>query len=113
MILSAFILWIIPVILSLITVYLVYRIYFFDRLDKSWLFVAVGFLLIVVLRILTLLNGEGFFPEFFKSWRLYDPLLRIANSICFIIGFFAMLRNFENFDVIEKKVKSKILRNKK
>ncbi len=113
MILSAFVLWIIPVILSLITMYLVYRIYTFNRLNKYWLFIALGFFFIIILRVLTLLYGEGFFPSFFKLWYIYDPVLRIINSTCFIIGFWPMLKSFQNFEVLEKKVKKIALKKRR
>lgn len=97
--------WAVLVILSLYVSYLSYKMYLFNRLDKSWLFVTVGFLLIVLLRVLTILMSQGFFPEFFKLWYIYDPLLRIMNSACFIIGFWSMYRNFKNFEIVEKKVR--------
>jgi hypothetical protein len=102
------ILWASTFIFSIYISYLVYRIYSFDRLDKSWLFIVLGFIFIVILRVSSLLQSNGFFPSFFTLWYIYDPLLRIANSVCFIIGFSSMLRNFENFEVVEKKVKGKI-----
>ena len=107
------ILWITTFVLSAWIVYLVYRISRFNRLNKAWLFVALGFLLIVILRTLTLLYSGGFFPSFFKLWYIYDPVIRILDSLCFIIGFGSMLRNFQNFEVVEKKVVSKIKGGKK
>ena len=103
-------LWITSIFLSFYTAYLTYKIYSFNRLDKSWLLVTVGFFLILLLRVLNLLMGEGLFPEFFKLWYIYDPILRIMNSTCFILGFWSMLKNFENFEVVEKKVKKAIKR---
>ena len=100
--------WLVSILLAVYTAYLTYKIYSFNRLDKSWLFVTLGFILILILRVLTTFKGEGFYPEFFNFWYIIDPLLRIANSSCFIIGFWSMLKNFENFDVVERKIKKAV-----
>ena len=103
------ILWASTFVFSVYIVYLVYKIYSFNRLNKSWLFVAFGFFFIVILRLLTLMNSGGLFPSFFKLWYIYDPLLRIMNNICFALGFYSMLRSFEDFDIVEKKIDRKII----
>lgn len=105
------VLWASTFVFSVYIVYLVYRIYAFNRLNKAWLAVALGFLFIVLLRFLTLLNGNGLFPSFFELWYIYDPLLRILNNICFAIGFYSMLKSFEEFDLVQKKIKRKIIAN--
>lgn len=110
--LLVFILAAIPVVLSLYTVYLVYKIYSFNRLNKAWLFVAVGFILSVLLRFLILLRDQGLFSIFFQSWDIYESIIRIGISIFQVVGFWSMLRNFENFDLIENKVKQFIKKRK-
>jgi hypothetical protein len=99
---------ILSIIGSLIAAYLSYIIYKYNRLSKAWLAVTVAFVLIIFRR------GIGFISDFelLPEWRFFlkttESILLVVISLLYIWGFWSMKKNFESFEVVEKKVKDKI-----
>lgn len=99
------------VVLQLIAAYLGYRIYCFTRLSKWWLAVVIGFILQAIRRIFTFL--EDFGAVNIPNTILIDRALMFLISLFMVIGLWIMLKNFENYDVVERQVKQKIQNFKK
>jgi len=99
---------ILAVLLQLIASYIAFRIYKFNRLSKWWLALVLAFLVQAVRRgmqvsvDLSLTSSNVFF----------DRIMMFAISLLMVIGLLAMMKNFENFDVVVNNVKSKLRRKK-
>jgi hypothetical protein len=94
---------ILSIIGSIITVYLSYTIYTYNRISKGWLAVIVAFVLIICRRSIGFVTDSGFFPEFKTLMKSIEGLLLLIISLLYIWGFWSMKKNFERFDIVEKK----------
>jgi len=99
---------ILSIIGSLITLGLCYKIYLFNRLNKAWLAVVFAFGLIIIRRGIGFMRDYNLLPTLNSLLQSFESTLLIIISVLYIIGFWSMLKNFENFDVVQKKVQSKI-----
>lgn len=102
------ILGILSIVGSAITAYLAYGIYRHNRLSKAWLMVVVAFVLIIFRRTLGYAMDMGYLADLKVALKEIEGVLLLVISVLYIIGFWSMKKNFENFDVIEKKTKEKI-----
>lgn len=88
------------------SVYLGYKIYTFNRIRKWWLALVFAFLIQGVKRIIV--TYQDYFISGISSIILVDRVLQLLISLLIFIGLWSMFKNFENFEIIEKKVKAKI-----
>lgn len=103
------VLGIIQIVVQFAAAYFSYRIYKYNRLNQAWLAVTWA-LVFMTLRRITALMIELKYISSFSGWiaDLDRIILPFIISILLFWGFLAMLKNFENFEVVEKKVRKKI-----
>lgn len=100
---------IIQIIIQFIAAFFSYKIYTYNRVAKPWLAVTVAFILMGFRRITALLTGFGYLPnlEGLLLW-LDRILLPFLISVFLVWGIWTMLKQFESFDVIERKMTEKM-----
>lgn len=107
--LAALIVGIFSVVGSLITAYFSYIIYKYNRLSKEWFAVTIAFILLVFVRVIDFADEIGMFPNLNPVvLKLWNGSLLITISVLFVLGFWNMKKNFETFEVVEKKTEEKI-----
>ena len=94
------------VICQFLAVYFSYRIYNYKRLTKWWLALVLGFLIQGTRRALTLYEDINLSE--ISNTILLDRMLMLVISSLILVGLWAMLKNFESFEFVEKKVKDKL-----
>jgi hypothetical protein len=111
-ILSSF-LGIFQIIIQAVAAYYSYKIFSFNRLNKGWLFLTFGLILMTFRRITASLIELKLLSSF-SGWLvdLDRIILPTIISLSILIGLLFMLKNFESFDIIEKKVKNTIKKAK-
>jgi hypothetical protein len=106
---SILLLDVLAVVLQLMASYFAYRIFKFNRLNKRWLALVLAFLVQTVRRgvqvcvDLNILSLNVFI----------DRVLMFIISLLMIVGLWTMMKNFENFEVVEKNVGYKLSKSKK
>lgn len=97
------------IFVQLFAAYFSYKIYLFNMENKGWLTVSFALILMTFRRITALLIGMEYIPEF-SGWiaNLDRLILPSIISILLFFGFWSMLKNFEQFNVIQSNVKNKI-----
>lgn len=95
-------------ILQLVAAYLAWRIYLFNKTNKWWLALVTAFFIQGIRRVFSLFEDANIIG----SSLLLDRTLAFTISLLIVVGLWAMLRNFENFEVIKTKV-NKIENGKK
>ncbi len=100
---------VLQILIQFVAVYYSYRIFSFNRLNKGWLAMTVALFLMTFRRITALLIEMNFLSSF-NGWvaAMDRIILPTLISIFLFVGLFVMLKNFENFDVVEKKVKKAV-----
>jgi len=93
---------------SVVASYLSYIIYKYNRLAKAWLAVTAAFVLIIFRRGLGFVTEFGFLPEARSTLKFIEGILLLVISVLYIWGFWSMKKNFEKFEVVEKRAKEKI-----
>lgn len=104
---------ILSIVLSVTAVIYSYSIYRYNRLAKMWLFLTWGFILIVVLRLFLIALGFGMFSSLKGISSIIEVIVRNLISLFFVLGLWGMKHNFEDFDLISKRVKSKVRKIRK
>jgi len=94
------------VISQFLAVYFSYRIYSYNRLTKWWLAIALGFSTQGARRAVTLYEDVNLTEA--SNAILLDRILMLVISLLILAGLWAMLKNFESFEIVEKKVKEKL-----
>jgi len=85
-------------VFQLFAFYLAWRIYLYNKSNKWWLAFVFAFILQAVRRVFTLLEDM----KVIEQWLITDRVFAFTISLMMVIGLWAMLKNFENFTVIEK-----------
>jgi len=98
------------IVLQLLAAYFGYRIYKFNRMSKWWLALVLAFIVQGIRRIFTTLADMGNSTFLFPSF--VDRALMFVISLLMVIGVWAMMKNFENFEVVEKQTKRKLVKLK-
>jgi hypothetical protein len=98
----------IAVLLQLFASYFAFRIYSFNRLSKWWLALVFAFLIQAVRRAIQLYVDFGVG----NTNVFLDRVMMFIISLLMVAGLLAMLKNFENFDVVAEKVRGKFPRRK-
>jgi hypothetical protein len=99
---------ILSILASVVTVYISFEIYRYNRLNKSWLAVTTGLFLMVFRRTL------GFVADYTSNTGMKAMTKSIETgtllliSLLLIWGFWSMLKSFQNFDIIQKKAEDKV-----
>ena len=87
---------------------LVVDLYKYNRTSKGWLaivaYVAIG----LVRTSYVFASDFGYFSEISNMLRTYDSIFLLMINVLQIVGFWAILKGFEAFDIMEKKVKDKV-----
>lgn len=95
---------VLAVILQLAAAWFAYRIYRFNRLSKWWLALVLAFCIQGLRRgfqgYIDLGYGQNLSP-------ILDRSLMFVISLLIVVGLFAMLKNFEGFEVVANKVRQK------
>jgi len=94
------------VVFQFLAVYFSYKIYSYNRLTKWWLALVLGFTTQGARRVLAIY--EDIYLTEISNTVLLDRMLMLAISLLILIGLWAMLKNFESFEIVEKKVKDKL-----
>jgi hypothetical protein len=106
---------ILSVLCQFAAVYFSYKIYTYNRLSKWWLALMVAFFIQGVRRAITFY--EDLYLSVVSNGILLDRTLMFVISMLIIVGLWAMLRNFESFEIVEKKtnqaIKEKFQKKKK
>ncbi|MBS3164338.1 hypothetical protein J4439_02815 [Candidatus Woesearchaeota archaeon] len=96
------------IILQIAAAYFSYSIYRFNRLGKGWLLVTAA-VIIMTLRRLTALGLEMKLLTASGTFQFIDRfVLPSSISVFLLLGLLSMYRNFESFDVVERKTGEKI-----
>ncbi len=102
------------IIIQLAVVYLVYKIYTYNRVHKAWLAVAIAVILMTLRRVTALSIDMGALPQLSGYTSFIDRIvLPFCISVLLFIGFWVMLKNFKEFEVVEKQVQEKVKRVKR
>ena len=104
-----YVIGVISILGSLISAYFSYEIYKYNRLSKAWLSVSTAFVIMVFLRIVTFTLEFDLFPQLLNFLRLIGDILFLVISGLYIWGFWSMKKNFENFEIVEKKTREKAI----
>jgi len=99
------ILGIFAAIFQFIAAFLGYKIYKFNRLNKWWLALIVAFIVQGIRRVFTIFEDAG--NPLITSNVLFDRTLMFIISLLIVIGLWAMIKNFESFDIVANKIKEK------
>jgi len=103
------ILAVLQIIIQIIAAFLAYKIYTYNRVSKSWLYLVVAFILMSFRRMTALLIGINLLPALDGSLSWIDrTLLPFLISVFLVIGVWALLKQFETFDIVDKKTEQKI-----
>ena len=102
------ILGIFSIVAGAITAWLCYKIYQYNRLSRWWLAIVWAFILIIFRRLMGFLKDFQIFSDYIFLFKPTEYVLLVLISLLTVIGFWAMLKNFENFKVIDSKVKNKL-----
>lgn len=95
--------------LQLMAAWFGYKIYRFNRLSTGWIALIIAFLIQVVRRIFQVYyDYVGVNIDI-----LFDRILMFFISLLLVIGLWSMLKNFENFDLVQNNVDLKINRRVK
>lgn len=97
---------ILSVLCQFASVYFSYKIYSYNRLGKWWLALVVAFFIQGLRRIFTVFEDSSVI--FFTNIQILDRWFMFTISVLIVVGLWSMLKNFESFDVVEKKVRSKL-----
>lgn len=109
-----FFLGIFQIVIQAIAVYYSYKIFSFNRLNKGWLALAFALILMTFRRITALFIEINVLPNY-SGWISYTDriVLPTVISVFLLVGLFFMYKNFEDFDVVERKVGKIIGRKRK
>ena len=106
---ATYILEFIQIVVQFTAAYFSYVIYKYNRLCKAWLAVVVGLVLMAFRRVTALLIELSGAPTSTDPVRFLDRvLLPFAISVLLLWGLWSMKKNFESFEVVEKRVSEKV-----
>ena len=95
-------------VLQLVAAWFGYKIYQFNRLSTGWIALIIAFLIQVVRRMFQIYyDYMGV-----EMGILFDRSLMFFISLLLVIGLWSMLKNFENFDLVERRVKQVVKRGR-
>ena len=103
-----FALGIVSILAAAVTAVFAYNIYRHNRLSKPWLAVILAFALMIVRRIVGFSLDLDLYADMKDLISLTENVLMVASSLLFIWGFWAMRKNFQRFDIVEKRSKENI-----
>jgi len=96
------------VLFQLAAAYFAFRIYRFNRLSKWWIALIVAFLVQAVRRGIQIYSDLGYG----SLGTSLDRSLMLLISVLMVMGLWAMMKNFEQFDIVSSKVKEKLKKMK-
>src|SRR3989344_3503151 len=98
---------ILSIIGSILAAYFSYGVYRYNRLSKAWLAVTVAFILVILERCIRFIADVGYFSDLKLTLDSLEGSILLIVSVLFIWGLSSMRKNFEKFDVVEKKAGEK------
>ncbi len=93
------------IVFQLSAAYIAYSIYRFDRMSKWWLFIVFAFVIMGVRRVFTLWADYSIVNV--TSEMIFDRGLAFLISVLINVGLWSMLKSFNSFDIVAKKVRDK------
>lgn len=105
---TVYTLGIMQIVLQVVATFFAFRIYSFNRLNRAWLAVALAFSLTAAARVITFSMRTLDISRLTTTDLLDSVVLPFAISSLLFLGMWSMKRNFESFEVVEKKVEEKI-----
>jgi hypothetical protein len=91
-----------------------YKIFTFNRVRRWWLAVTGALVLMTLRRITALMTQLSWLDSFGGIISDVDKvILPFLISVLLLWGIYAMLKNFQDFEVVEKNVQSKLRKSKK
>jgi len=97
---------------GIITAWLTYKIFLFNRIGRGWLAVMWAFIFMALRRALGFMSDFNILPDYKTYFKFTEYIILVIITTCLLYGFYAMLKNFEGFDIVERKVQSKLRRKK-
>ncbi len=95
--------------LQIYVTWFAYKLYRFNRLSFGWIAFIVAFIVQVIRR-----GFQIYYDSFNLVMNsLLDRSLMLLISLLLFVGLWSMLKSFENFEIVEKKVKFKLNRGKR
>ena len=94
-------------LLQLGAAYSSYVIYKYNRLKKGWLSITGALILMTASSVLGLLIQEGSIAANPSIIALYSAWIPVLTALFLLIGIQSMMKSFESFDIVEKKVGDK------
>jgi len=76
-------------------------------MSNWWLALVLTFIIQGIRSVFTFLDDAGMQSIFTKN-PILDRTLMFVISLLIVVGLWTLLRNFENFEIIEKNVKQKL-----
>jgi hypothetical protein len=101
------------IIVQAVAVYYSYKIFSFNRLNKGWLALTFALILMTFRRVTALLIEFSLIGNL-GGWLSYTDriILPTVISVFLFIGLYFMFKNFENFEVVENKIKNIVKKRK-
>lgn len=100
---------IVQIVMQAFAAYFSYKIYLFNRINKVWLAVTFALIIMTFRRITAFMIEINYLSAFRGSIADLDRIiLPTLISVLLLYGLWAMYKNFENYEVVEKKVRDKI-----
>jgi hypothetical protein len=97
------------IIIQLATVHYSFIIYRYNRLHNQWLAVTVALVLMVCQGFIALFAQLGWMPGLtYLVQVLNEVTLPLIISLFLLGGLWSMMKNFEKFDVIDRKMMVKM-----
>jgi len=96
------------IIIQFAAAYLSFKIYSYNRVEKSWLAVTLGLAVMAIGKGASLAFGAFDVPDLPEANVIDGVILPFVISILMLIGIGSMLRQFHSFDIIERKAREHI-----
>ena len=98
---------ILDILLQLTAAFFAVRIYKYNQLNKLWLAVPAGFLMMAVRRVIAILVYTEILTTI--DLPLLDSVLfPLVISLLLVFGIWSMSKNFTDFKILEKNVSKKV-----
>jgi hypothetical protein len=101
-------------VLQAVAAYFSYRVFVFNRVGRWWLAVTWALVLMTLRRVSALLIELKVLGTYGGLVADIDRIiLPFIISVLLLWGIYAMFKNFEDFEVVEKTVRNKLMKNRK
>jgi uncharacterized membrane protein YqhA len=99
----------VQVLVLFVAAYFSYAIHLHNRVSRAWLAVSAGLVLMALHQAAILLVGAGYVTAPKGAlWKVSGVLLPFVYSLLLALGLMYMKRNFERFEILEKRAREKM-----